>query len=424
MSKKQKIGTISIHSGEGPYDGALPTGPVVSPIHMGSMFEYNSVEDYMDCIYKGLPYPMYTRAASGNPTLRLLQSRLAAIYGAERALVTASGMSAISTSFMQFLNPGDHVLFGRVFRMTFNLMTELIEPKMGIKWDLLAGWDVKDFEAALTDKTRLIFLEIPSNPTLGLADLEGICKMAHSRNIQVWVDDSLASPVNLRSLELGADAVITSLTKYVGGHGNAVGGAIIGRDDFVQSIRGGCYGKVGGALSPFNAWLILQGLKTMHLRVAQHNKTAQAVAEFLEAHPKIEWVLYPGLQSHPHHERAKKMMSGYAGIVVFTVRGGDSAATTMANNMKYLGIGTSFGQAETLCETGHMVFYGWTMQEREDFGVPDGFVRLAVGLEDTEDLIADLDQALAKVKLIKGAGAKKSRARTKGTLRLTVVDNE
>lgn len=424
MDNKQSIGTRAIHSGEGPYDGALPTGPVVAPIQMGSMFEYETVEEYMDCIDKGLPYPMYTRAASGNPTLRLLQSRLAAIYGAERALVTSSGMSAINNAFIQALNPGDHILFGRVFRMTSNLMTEILEPKMGIEWDLLAGWDVEDFEAALTPKTRLIFLEIPSNPTLGLVDLAGICKMAHSRGIEVWVDDSLASPVNLDSFELGADVVLTSLTKYLSGHGNAIGGAIIGRDDFVQSIRGGCYGKIGSALSPFNAWLTLQGLKTLHLRVAQHNKNAQAVAEFLEAHPKIEWVTYPGLPSHPHHERAKQMMSGYAGIVVFSVAGGDESATTMVNNMECLGIGTSFGQPETLCETGHMVFYGWTMEERDLFGVPDGFVRLSAGLEDTEDLIADLDHALSKVKSKKTSTARKTEAQTKGTFRPTVVDNE
>ncbi len=234
----------------------------------------------------------------------------------------------------------------------------------------------------------------------------------------------MSSPVNLRSFELGADVVLTSLTKYLSGHGNVIGGAIIGREDFVQSIRGGCYGRVGSGLSPFNAWLILQGLKTLHLRVAQHNKNGQAVAEFLETHRKVEWVTYPGLPSHPHHDRAKQMMSGYSGIVVFTVKGGDVSATTMVNSMKYLGIGTSFGQPETLCETGLMVFDGWTMEKRDLFGVPDGFVRLAVGLEDTEDLIADLDQALSKVKLLKTPTRRKIKAQTKGTLRPTVIDAE
>ena len=424
MNDKQGIGTIAIHAGEGPYAGALPTRPVVNPIHMGSMFEYDTVEDYMECIHQELKYPMYTRATSGNPTLRVLQARLAAIYGAERALVTSSGMSAISNAFFQFLNPGDHVVFGKTFRQTSNLMAQVIEPKMRIKWDMLAGIQVEDFEAAITDETRLIFLEIPYNPTLGVVDLEPICKMAHAKDIPVWVDDSLASPINLRSFELGADVVTCSLTKYLGGHGNAVGGAIIGSKAFVDSIHKGCYGKVGSALSPFNAWVILQGLKTLHLRMAQHNKTAQAVAEFLEAHPKIEWVSYPGLPSHPQHEVAKRTMSGFAGIVSFTLKGGDEAATIMTNNMKYLGIGTSFGQAETLLETGHMVFYGMTMEERTEFGVPDGFVRLAVGLEDTDDLIADLDQALDKVKTTRKAQVTKTGPRSKGTFRPTVVENE
>ena len=424
MRTKQSVGTTAIHSGEGPYDGALPTGPVVSPIQMGVMFEYDTVEDYMDCIRKGLPYPMYTRATSGNPTLRLLQSRLAAIYGADRALVTSSGMSAISNAFFQFLNPGDHIVFGKTFRQTSNLMALLIEPKMGIKWDMLAGMDVEDFEAAITDQTRLIFLEILYNPTLGVVDLEGICEMAYAKGVQVWVDDSLASPINLRSFELGADAVICSLTKYLCGHGNAIGGAIIGSDEFVGSVHTGIYGKVGSALSPFNAWLILQGLKTLHLRMAQHNKTAQAAAEFLEAHPRIEWVSYPGLPSHPQHELAKRTMSGFAGIVAFTLKGGDEAAITMTNSMKYLGIGTSFGQAETLLENGHMVYYGMTMEERAAFGVPDGFVRLAVGLEDTDDLIADLDQALSKVKVTRKARVPEAGPQLEGVFRPTVVENE
>ena len=248
--------------------------------------------------------------------------------------------------------------------------------------------------------------------------------MAHSKGIQVWVDDTLASPINLQSLALGADAVICSLTKYLNGHGNAIGGAIIGSKEFVDSIHSGCYGRVGSALSPFNAWLVLQGLKTLHLRIAQHNKTGQAVAEFLEAHPKIEWVRYPGLSSHPQHERAKRMMSGFSGVVAFTVKGGDEAATTMADNMRYLGIGTSFGQAETLLETGYMVFNEWSMEERVAFGVPGGFVRLAVGLEDTGDLIADLDQALSKVKISREARGTKIETRIKGTFRPTVVENE
>lgn len=424
MRTKQSIGTTAIHAGEGPYDRALPTRPVVAPIHMGSMFEYDTVKDYMDCIRQGLPFPMYTRATSGNPTLRVLQARLAAIYGTERALVTSSGMSAISNAFFQFLNPGDHIVFGKTFRQTSNLMAQVIEPKMGIKWDMLAGMGVADFEAAITDKTRLIFLEVPYNPTLGVVDLERICKMAHAKGIQVWVDDSLASPINLRSFELGADVVTCSLTKYLCGHGNAIGGAIIGRKEFVDSIHKGCYGKVGSALSPFNAWLILQGLKTLHLRMAQHNKTAQAVAEFLEAHPKIEWVSYPGLPSHPQHEIAKRIMSGFAGIVSFTLKGGDEAATIMTDNMKYLGIGTSFGQPETLLESGYMVYYGMTMEERAAFGVPDGFVRLAVGLEDTDDLIADLAQALDKVKITKKARVTETGPQLEGVFRPTVVENE
>lgn len=424
MNDKQKIGTTAIHSGEGPYDHALHTRAAVDPIHMSNMFKYDTVEGYMDCIDQGLNYPMYTRALSGNPTLRVLKSRLAAIYGAESALATSSGMSAISNSFIQFLNPGDHVVIGLVFRMTSNLLAQIFEPKVGIKWDMVVGCDVADFEAAITDKTRLIFLEVPTNPTLDVIDLEGVCRMAHKRGIMVWVDDTLASPVNLNSFALGADLVLSSLTKYMDGHGNAIGGAIIGSKELVGKVESGCYGKIGSAISPFNAWIILQGLKTLHLRMAQHNKTAQIAAEFLEAHPKVESVYYPGLPGHPQHELAKKMMSGFSGIVSFILKDGDEAATTLVNSMKLLNIGTSFGQAETLIETGLMVYYGMSMEERASFGVSDGFIRMAVGLEESEDLIGDLDQALAKVKPVKKAGVKKIIPRFKGIYRPSQVENE
>lgn len=424
MNNKQKIGTTSIHSGEGPYDHALHTSAGVYPIHMSSMFKYDSVEDYMKCIADGLNYPMYTRAFSGNPTLRILKSRLAAIYGAESAMVTSSGMSAISNTFIQLLNPGDHVVMGLVFRMTSNLLAQIFEPKMNITWDMVVGWDVEDFEAAITDKTRIIFLEVPTNPTIDVIDLEGVCRMAHERGIIVCLDDSLSTPVNLNAIELGVDLVVCSLTKYMNGHGNSVGGAIIGRKELVGQVEGGCYGKVGSAISPFNAWLILQGLKTLHLRMAQHNKTAQLVAEFLEKHPKIELVYYPGLPSHPQHNLAKKMMTGFGGIVSFIVKGGDEAATTMVNNMKYIFIGTSFGQAETLIETGLMVYYGMSLKERAAFGVSEGFVRMAIGLEESSDVISDLDQALAKVEVAKETGVKKTVTRFKGIYRPSEVENE
>jgi methionine-gamma-lyase len=392
---------------------------------MGSMFEFDTVKDYMDCITGGSPYPMYTRGTSSNPTIRLLQSRLAAIYEAESALVTGSGMGAISTAFFQFLQPGDHVLFNRAFYMTSNLMSQTIEPKMGVRWDMVAGVDVEDFEALVSDRTKLIYLEIFSNPQLDVIDLEGITQMAHDRGIMVWVDDTVATPVNLRTFRYGVDVVTCSLTKYLSGHGDSVGGAIIGSSKLVNTIRLGCYAKVGTAISPFNAWLTLQGLKTLPLRVAQHNKNAQALAEYLEDHPKVEWVRYPGLKSHPQHERACTMMSGFGGMIGFALNGGDQAATIMADNMRFLGIGTSFGQPETLCETGLMIFYDHSFEERALHGVPDGFVRLSVGLEDTDDLIADMAQALDQVpEDLHGVREGMPPRRVKGTFRPRSVDLE
>jgi methionine-gamma-lyase len=399
MNKKYSLGTAAIHGGHGPYDHALPTWPVVEAFHPSSTFAFETVEEHQNSIFGGLTYPMYTRAASGNPTIRLLESRLAELYGAEACLTTASGMAAINYSLMHLLNPGDHVVMGRNYRLTHNIAQLILEEKMGVKCSLVLSDDIRDFPQFFTEKTKVLILDVPNNPLITVIDLKEAVRVAHERGITVIVDDTCATPLNLRSFELGVDIVACSLTKYLCGHGNAVGGAIISNAQLIKDIRHGLYPRIGAALSPFNAWLVLQGLKTLHLRVPQHNRTTQALAEYLESHPKVGRVFYPGLPSHPHYEIARRLLSGYGGMMSFVVKGGDDVATAMVNRLKICQIGTSFGQAETMIETGWMSHYEWSMEDRIKFGMYPGFIRVSTGLEDADDLIADFEQALAQTEV-------------------------
>lgn len=399
MKEKYGPGTTLIHGGRGPYDNStgLPTEPVVAPIYPSTTFAFDTVDDHQNSIFGDLVYPMYTRAASGNPTIRYLESKLADLYGAEACLATASGMAAINYVLMHLLNHGDHVVMGRCYRLTHNIAQMILGDKMGVDYTLMISDDVKDLPKYLKPNTKVLMLDVPNNPMITVYDLEKAVKIAHERGITVVLDETCATPLLLKAFDIGVDIIANSLTKYLCGHGDAVGGAIISNAKLIKSIRKGLYPRIGAAISPFNAWLISQGLKTLHLRMPQHNRNAQKLSEFLEGHPKVVSVNYPGLASHPQHELAKKMMSGFGGMMSFVVKGGDEAGTAMTNLLKLGKIGTSFGQAETMVETGWMSHYEWSIEDRVRFGIPPGFVRVSVGLEDTEDLIADFAQALDQI---------------------------
>lgn len=399
MNDKYGPGTTAIHGGKGPYDTGLPTDAVVAPIYTSTTFAFETVEEHQNSIFGDLLYPMYTRAASSNPTIRLLESKLAALYGAEAVLTTASGMAAINYVLMHLLNTGDHVVMGRCYRLTHNIAQMILGDKMGVDYTLMLSDDVKDLPKYLNDRTKVLQLDIPSNPMITVYDLEEAVKIAHERGIIVILDETCATPLNLKAFDLGVDIIASSLTKYMCGHGDAVGGAIISNAKLVKDIRKGLYPRIGAAISPFNAWLIMQGLKTLHLRIPRHNQNAQALSEYLEGHPKVARVYYPGLRSHPQYDLAHRMMSGFGGMMSFVVRGGDEAGTAMTNRLKIGKIGTSFGQAETMVETGWMSHYEWSIEDRVRFGIPPGFVRVSVGLEEPEDLIADFDQALAQIEV-------------------------
>jgi methionine-gamma-lyase len=337
---------------------------------------------------------VYTRY--GNPTLNALEEKIAVLEGAEAAQVTATGMAAVSTSVLSFLKAGDHLVSARsIYSAAFDLFYRKL-PSWGVETTFVESTAPDDFARAMRANTKLVYIETPSNPVLNLLDIETIASIARSREVRIAIDNTFATPFNTRPLQLGVDLVIHSATKYLCGHGDAMGGVIAGKRELVQKIAVETHRDLGGVMSPFNAWLILRGLRTLPLRMERHNANAQRIAEFLQNHPGVEEVFYPGLPSHPGHELAKKQMRGFGGMVSFIVRGGIEAGRSVLNSVKLCTLAVSLGDTRTLithpASTTHVVV---PREKRLEIGIHDGLIRLSVGIEEVQDLMGDLDQALA-----------------------------
>jgi cystathionine beta-lyase/cystathionine gamma-synthase len=341
----------------------------------------------------------YTRWS--NPTIRALEERLAALEGTEGALVTATGMAAVSALAFTLLSAGDHLVASEVCYAGSVELFGIHLPRFGIDVSLVDTSDLEQVAAALKPNTKLLYAETPANPILRIADIAALARLAHARGIPVAVDSTWAGPAWQRPAALGADYVIHSLTKYLNGHGDALGGAICGRAAGLHKIRQDALVHLGGAASPFNAWLILRGLATLPLRMGQHSQSGLEVARFLESHPAVTRVFYPGLPSHPHHDLAARQMSAGGGMITFQLAGGLGAAITLAERIKLWSYATSLGHAHSL------LFYYPTdlyvdaapylsaeQKARIREWTGEGIVRASVGLESPGDLIADLDQAL------------------------------
>lgn len=392
MSNNQHgLYTRAIHAGESP-DKA--TGSVAIPIHMANTFAFPSAEDAAATFADEKPGYVYTRW--GNPTQAALERRIAALDGGEAALATASGMAAISTAIMSAVGQGDHIVATRaLYSGTFNLLDKEL-PRYGITTTFVDASQPANIAAAIQDNTRIVYLETPGNPTLALNDIAAGAKLARKAGALTFVDNTFATPINQRPLGLGADVVLYSATKYFCGHGDAIGGAIVGSQAFIEHARTGILRDVGGVISPFNAWLILRGTQTLPLRMERHNATALQVSRFLEEHPAVNWTSYPGLESHPQHELAQRQMQGYGGMVCFEVKGGVEAGAHLMNHIKLCTLTVSLGDTKTLiCHSASTTHSTVPAEARRAAGITDGLVRLSVGLEAPEDIIADLNQALA-----------------------------
>lgn len=380
--KEQPSGfaTRALHVGQGPDSS---TGAVVQPIHLATTFRQEEVGKT-----KGYEY-----SRSGNPTRSALEECLASLEGATTCLAYASGLAA-STNLMLLLNPGDHVVYMEdVYGGTFRLFDKVMK-RYGITFTAVDASQLDAVEAALTDRTRLLWLETPTNPLLRLVDIAAVTQLARRRGILSCVDNTFATPYLQRPLELGADLVLHSSTKYLGGHSDVVGGAIMtSNDSLVEPLRFH-QNAVGAVPAPFDCWLLLRGLKTLSVRMRQHCENARTIASYLESHPAVERVHYPGLTSHPHHKLAKKQMADFGGMISFEVRD-EAIALDVLRKLELFTLAESLGAVESLAEHPPLMTHASIPKDiREQIGIRDGLIRLSVGIEDIEDLVADLDQAL------------------------------
>jgi methionine-gamma-lyase len=399
MNEKTRLGfrTRAVHAGEGPDPATRASAP---NIVMSTTFVVEDAGAKFSAKALGEDAPfLYTRWA--NPTVRQLEVKLASLEGGEAAVAFGSGMAATTGLLLHLLSAGDHLVVSDV---AYAGVAELVRdtlPRLGIDVEPVDLSDPEALGRALRAETRLVYAETPANPTLKLTDIRAVAERAHGAGARLAVDSTFATPVATRPLELGADFVVHSLTKYIGGHGDAVGGAVVGGAEAMARLTRDTAIHAGGVLSPFNAWLIMRGMATLSLRMRAHAESALRVAQFLEGHRGVTRVIYPGLASHPQHELARRQMESFSGMLTFQVPDGPTTARRLAERLRVIHYAVSLGHHRSL------VFYLATdeMQEssfrlspeqleryRELAG--DGIFRLSVGLEDVEDLCADLEQAL------------------------------
>ena len=386
------FGTLAIHAGnfEKETFGALAT-----PIYQSSTFYFDSCEQGGKRFAGEEGGYIYTRL--GNPTTTVLEEKVAALEGAEACCAVGSGIGAVTSCLWSIAAAGKHIvadkaLYGCTFAYLNHGMT-----RYGVEVSFIDTADLEQVKKALKPNTCCVYLETPANPNLKIADLKAVSKIAHDYNPEIMVvcDNTFATPYLQRPLELGCDAVIHSGTKYLNGHGDVIAGFVCGNKDFITTVKFfGLKDMTGAVMDPFAAFLILRGLKTMEVRMKRHCESAQAIAEYLEKHPKVEKVYYPGLKSHEGHEiAAKQMHGGYSGVIAFEVKGGMQAGIKFCNSLKLATIAVSLGDAETLIEhPASMTHSPYSPEERAAAGISDGLVRLSVGLENVEDIIADLEQ--------------------------------
>lgn len=370
------------------------TGAIRRPITMAN--SYALPYDPTDMNWSSADGNLYTR--NGGANQKYLQEKLSSLEGGEDCVVLASGVAALSGLFFSLLQTGDHVIFSSVtYIAVYRLLNELFNNKFNVETTIVDTSDLEAVKAAIRPNTKLIHIETPGNPTLSISNIEEIAKIAHQNGALLSVDNTFASPYNQRPIELGADFVVESLTKYINGHGDAMGGAIIGKKEYLDIIRAQAQVNLGGTISPFNAWLIMRGAVTLPLRMQRHNDNALKIARWLEKQPGVSFVAYPGLESHKGHEIAEKqMINGFGGVLSFGLKADHDAHNRFVQNLNIITSAVSLGHDESL-----IVFLGENDERQylypEEFH--NGFFRFSVGIEDADDLIEDLRQAFEKTGL-------------------------
>jgi methionine-gamma-lyase len=370
------------------------TGALDTPIYQSTTF-VSADADEMAAVYGGeKPGYMYTRY--GNPTVHALEEKLAALECGEAAQAFSSGMAAISSAILGYVRAGDHVVAARsLYGAAYDFLNKKL-PSLGVSTTFVQSTRVEEFEKAIRPNSKLIYFETPSNPILEILDIAALAQLAHTHGIPSMIDNTFGSPALQQPLKMGVTVVVHSATKYLCGHGDAMGGAVIGPKDYIRYLNQEIIRDFGGCLSPFNAWLILRGTRTLHLRVPAQCSNARKIAEFLANHPRVERVNYPGLPSHPGHDLAKKQMKAFGAMMSFEAKGGYESAKKVMNGVKIFARAASLGHTHSLivhaASTSHRAV---PREQRLAIGITDGLVRLSAGIEAVEDLIQDLDQALA-----------------------------
>ncbi|MGH9398260.1 MAG: trans-sulfuration enzyme family protein [Terriglobia bacterium] len=393
MNHPTQFATLAVHAGEEPCPA---TGALDTPIYQSTTFVSANANEMAAVYGDEKPGYMYTRY--GNPTIRALEVKMAALEGGEAALATASGMAAISCAILGYVKVGDHVVAGHsLYGAAYDFMARML-PRFGASSTFTRSTGVEDFERCIQPNTRLIYFETPSNPVLEIIDIAGLAKMAQAHGIPLMIDNTFASPALQQPMASGVTVVVHSATKYLCGHGDAMGGVIIGPQAYITNLSKEIVRDFGGIISPFNAWLILRGIHTLHLRVPAQSASAERVAAFLKGHPKVGRVNYPGLPGHPGYELARKQMKAFGAMISFEAKDGYEGGKKVMDGVEIFARAASLGDTRSLivhsASTSHRAV---PRDHRLALGIADGLVRLSIGVEATDDLIQDLDQALARL---------------------------
>lgn len=391
-TKNLKFNSKLIHSGQ--FHDEF--GSATVPIYQTSTFSFKNADHGAACFAGEDDGFIYTRL--GNPTIGALENAIADLENGYKGIATASGMGAVTSVYFGLLGSGEHMIGHNAVYGPSRMVMETLFKKFGTESSWVDATDPQNVANAIKENTKLIYLETPANPTMGISDLEAIIKIAHEKNIPVCVDNTFCSPYLQKPLDFGADIVLHSMTKFINGHADVVAGMVVTKTEkYYKEIRGAMM-NIGSNMDPHQAYLVNRGLKTLAIRIERAQESAIKIANFLENHPKIEWVKYPGLKSHPQYELAKKQMNGPGSMISFEVKGGLKAGKILMDNVNLALLAVSLGGVETLIQhPASMTHSKIPKADREKAHITDGLVRFAVGIEDVEDIIADLDQALAKI---------------------------
>ncbi|MCK8817285.1 O-acetylhomoserine aminocarboxypropyltransferase/cysteine synthase [Natroniella sulfidigena] len=385
--------TIALHGGYEPKND--PSGSRAVPIHQTTSYVFDDADHAARLFALEEAGNIYTRIT--NPTNAVLEQRIAALEGGEAGLATSSGMAAINLTALTLAEGGGEILSSKyIYGGTYNLFATTL-PNYGIETKFVDPHDLTAWEEGITEDTKFLYLESPGNPTLDIVDIEAVAEIAHQNDLKLVVDNTFNTPYLSQPLNFGADVVIHSATKYIGGHGSSIGGVIVGPEELLFKMRTEGYRDTGPALSPMNAWLFIQGLETLSLRMEKHSSNALQVAQWLEEHPQVEWVKYPGLESHPQHQLAQKQQKHFGGMVCFGIKGGFDAGKKLINSVELCSLLANVGDTRTLiihpASTTHEQL---SAEEQQEAGISENLIRLSIGIENVDDIIADLGQAFEK----------------------------